>query len=130
MELTGQELTERVLRHLAAAEAKESNPWLRDDLRISWITTKWAQSGVPDWSLHGDQPPYAAATWQVLHCRPDQVWPRIVASRKAKLGSEYALWYDASDNLRADVPLPTKAASSPKKPCASERRTRRREDAA
>src|SRR5437899_11989966 len=32
------ELTERVLARLEKAERKESDPWLRDDIRIAWIT--------------------------------------------------------------------------------------------
>lgn len=92
------EWTERVLLRLEKAEKKEIDPWLRDDIRIAWITTRWSQNGVPDWSLHADQTPYAAATWQVLHCAPSEVWPRIVAARKTKLGSEYSRWYDANDN--------------------------------
>jgi hypothetical protein len=112
------EMTERVLTYLESAEKKEIDPWLRDDIRIAWITTQWSQHGVPDWSWHRDSPPYVAATYQVLHCRPEQVWPRIEAQRKAQLGAMYAeLWGGA-------------ASSSPRKPVQSEKRAQRREAAA
>lgn len=107
---------ERVLLQIEQAERKESNPWLKDDYRISWITVKWAQSGVPDWSWHKNSPPHVAATYQVLHCPPDEVWSRIEARRRANLGSEYAYFYPES--------------SSRKKPCATEHRHARRKEAA
>lgn len=89
--------TERVLARLTDAEKKEVDPWYRDDLRIAWITTRWSQHGIPSWSLHGYATPYVAATWQVLHCHPDQVWPRILANREAKLGKLHQqIWGEAS----------------------------------
>jgi hypothetical protein len=112
------DLAERVLVYLEKAEKKEIDPWLRDDIRIAWITVSWAQRGVPEWSWHRDSSPHVAATYQVLRCHPDQVWPRIVALRKVNLGSMYSLMFD-------DVAIP----ASPKKPCASERRTRGRQAA-
>lgn len=118
------DLAERVLVRLEQAEKKEIDPWLRDDLRIAWITVQWSQRGVPGWFWRGSSlPPHVAATYQVLDCHPDAVWPRIVAKRKEKLGREYSRWYDEHD-------LPVLAASSPKKPCASERRGTNRKKAA
>jgi hypothetical protein len=89
--------TERVLEYLESAQKKEIDPWLRDDYRIAWITTSWALEGVPEWAWHADRGPHAAATYQVLGCLPDEVWPRIVAARHAKLGSLYAtIWGEQS----------------------------------
>jgi len=114
--------TESVLQYLSEAEKKETDPWRRDDYRIAWITTLWSQKGVPEWSWHRDSPPYVAATYQVLRCHPDQVWPRIVAQRKLKLGSAYASFFPAAAaDEQSRLPLPAK------KPCASERQVRRRE---
>jgi hypothetical protein len=108
----GWEFTERVLVYLEQSEKKEIDSWLRDDLRIAWITVKWSQSGVPDW-VWLKESPYVSATFQVLQCRPDDVWPRIVAKRKEKLGCEYARFFS---------PVETSA----KKPCVRERRRTRR----
>lgn len=117
------EWTERVLVHLERAEKKEIDPWLRDDVRIAWITVGWSQRGVPESAWHRESSPHVAATYQVLHCLPDQVWPRIVAARKAKLGAEYDAYYDEHGNWRVDPAVRALAvASSPKKPCVSERR--------
>lgn len=89
-------LAERVLVRLEQAEKKEIDLWLRDDIRIAWITTAWSQSGVPQWFWRGSSlPPHVAATYQVLDCHPDAVWPRIVAQRKAKLGPCYQQFFGA-----------------------------------
>jgi hypothetical protein len=97
-------LAERILVRLEKAEQRETDAWYRDDIRIAWITTLWSQNGVPEWSWHRDSSPHVAATYQVLHCRPDEVWPLIEARRKAMLGAEYSEIFPA-------------AASVPKKPC-------------
>lgn len=108
------QLTERVLAYLETAEKKEIDPWLRDDVRIAWITVDWSQYGVPESSWHRNSPPHSAATYQVLQSLPDEVWPRIVAKRKEKLGSEYSRFYDHNDLWRggdADwLTLPPKKA--------------------
>src|ERR1035441_8444216 len=65
-ERPGVEWTYRILLQLEKAEKKEIDPWLRDDIRIAWITTRWAQHGIPEWSWRRDSPPYVAATYQVL----------------------------------------------------------------
>jgi len=88
-------LSERVLVRLETAERKESDPWLRDDIRIAWITVLYASRGNPQ--------PHIDATYQVLGIHPDKVWPAICARRAALLGS----------------------ASSPKKPCAGTKAERR-----
>lgn len=115
-ERPGVERTDRILLYLEQAEKKEIDPWLRDDIRIAWITTRWSQHGIPSWSLHGYATPYVAATWQVLHCHPEQVWPRIVAQREAKLGALHEKVWGA--------------ASSPRKPVQSVRLRKTRRDSA
>jgi len=91
------QITEGILQYLAKAEKEENNPWFRDDIRIAWITTRWSQHGVPDWCLRRGFSPYVAATYQVLHCAPEEVWPNIEAARRAKLGSLYSeFWGEAS----------------------------------
>lgn len=124
------DLSDRVLAYLEREEKHERNPSLRDDYRIAWITTQWSQHGVPEWSLHGDASPYVAATFQVLHCHPSEVWPNIVAQRKAKLGAEYSTMYDENDLLRKEDLLAGLSLSPPKKPAQSERQTAREKFAA
>jgi hypothetical protein len=98
--------------YLEKAGNKETDQWLRDDLRIAWITVKWASEGVPEWAWHADRGAYAAATYQVLHCLPDEVWPHIVAERHAKLGSLYAsIWGEEVSSPRKPVQsVPLKSA--------------------
>lgn len=67
-----------VLEYLASAEAAEEDVWLRDDVRIAWITVLYASQGSPI--------PHIAATYQVLGLHPDKVYPAIVARRAALLG--------------------------------------------
>jgi len=85
-------LTDRVLARLEQFEKHERDPWLRDDIRISWITVLWAARGVPVWCWHRNDPPHVAATFQVLNLHPDKVWPTILARRAALLGKEQAKW--------------------------------------
>jgi hypothetical protein len=92
-------LSERVLVYLEKCERKESDPWLRDDIRIAWITVLYASRGNPQ--------PHIDATYKVLGLHPDKVWPAICARRAALLSS----------------------ASSPKKPCAGTKDERRKEAA-
>lgn len=97
-------ILERVLSRMAWQEAtEERNPHLRADRRIAWITVKWAES-VPASSDYALLSPFVAATFAVLHCHPDEVWPRRLANRQARLGAEYSDWYDAAGNLRPDAP--------------------------
>jgi len=100
-------LAERVLRRLEAAEDKEPNPHLRDDIRIAWITVLYAS--------RGNRQPFVDATYQVLGLHPDKVWPAILARRTALLGVE---------ELMLDI-----SQAPPKKPCTSERDPRRKKAA-
>jgi hypothetical protein len=93
---------ERVLVYLEQTERKEIDPWLRDDIRIAWITTLYAS--------RGNSQPHIDATYRVLGCHPDQVWERILERRKAQCGSLYAQVWGG--------------ASSPKKPVQSEKSVR------
>jgi hypothetical protein len=99
------EFSARVLSRLEQAEKVESNPHLRDDVRIAWITTLFA--------FREESEPFVQASYRVLGLHPDKVWPAIEAKRHAKLGADYPNFYAAN-----------RGASSPKKPVQSERRLR------
>jgi hypothetical protein len=99
----------RVLLRLEKAEKDESNPHLRDDIRIAWVTCLYAERNEPK--------PHERATLAVLGILPDQVWPRILANRKAKLGDEFSRWYEPDGSPLADKkpPVPSPSKSSQRK---------------
>ena len=74
----GARLTNSILAYLASCEAGEYNPWVRDDLRISWITVLYASNGNPI--------PHIEATYRVLGLHPDKVYQAILDRREALLG--------------------------------------------
>lgn len=71
-------LAERVLLRLEKAEQRESDVWLRDDIRIAWITVLEAS--------RGNSQPHIDATYRVLGLHPDKVWQAILDRRAALLG--------------------------------------------
>ena len=60
----------RIIAYLFEAEKRESNPWLRDDLRVARSTLQYAHQGDPDpsriafVSYFGTQPEKAITYWQ------------------------------------------------------------------
>lgn len=94
-------LIDRVLSRLSEAEQREANLHLKQDYRQAWITASYAQR-MSD--------AFVQASYAIYGKHPDQIWPSIVADRKARLGAEYSDWYDAADMPRPDVPA--KAPSS------------------
>ena len=99
----------RVLLRLEKAEKEESNPHLRDDVRIAWVTCLYAARNEPK--------PHERATLAVLGILPDQVWPKILANRQARLGTEFSRWYEADGSPLADKkpPVPASSKSSQRK---------------
>lgn len=97
-------MSERVLAYLEVCEKTETDPWRRDDLRISWLTVLWSARGVPQWTFRADARPFEAAVWQVLQRHPDQVWSDICGRRRDKLGAMYAEFYDEAGSWRPDPP--------------------------
>jgi hypothetical protein len=67
-----------ILDYLASAELREEDVWLRDDIRIAWVTVLNASQG--------SQSPHIEASYRVLGLHPDKVWPAILARREALLG--------------------------------------------
>lgn len=76
----GARITNSVLAYLAQREADEHDPWVRDDIRISWITVLNASEGNPI--------PHICATYAVIGLHPDKVWPAIQARREYWLGKK------------------------------------------
>jgi hypothetical protein len=73
-----QPLVHRILSRLSQAQAKEPDPWLRDDLEIARLIVAHAARGdavlcTPD----------VLATYEVLGLHPEKVWPAMQARHKA-----------------------------------------------
>lgn len=71
--------SERVLAYLASAERSEDDVWLRDDIRIAWITVLYAANGYSE--------PAVSATYQVLGLHPNKVYAAILERDRAILGT-------------------------------------------
>lgn len=65
----GERQSEAVLAYLAAAEAHEEDVWLRDDIRLSWLTVLRAAAGHSDpwrysfWTMFGKVPEKVIPIW-------------------------------------------------------------------
>ena len=77
-----EELSDRVLARLLQAEIHEPLAYFKDDYRIAWLIVHFCRTGEPV-----ECTPQVLATYRVLGCHPDQVWPRIIARRQAMLGN-------------------------------------------
>ena len=88
-----------ILDYLAWAESAEADVWLRDDIRIAWITVSFAAQGY--------EQPHVAATYQVLGLHPSKVYAAISERRKSILGPEFV----GHESAMASLP-PKKAVSS------------------
>jgi hypothetical protein len=94
-------VSERVCARLVQAEAHEPNTSLRSDYRQAFICVSLAAKNNPQ--------AFVDASYAVQRCHPDQVWPRIVAQRKAMLGKEYPDFFFLSNDMpRPDVKRDTK----------------------
>lgn len=96
--------TRRVLDYLWSAENRETDPWLKDDLRQAWICLRFAARRVPN--------PFVLSSYAMYGIHPDQLPAKIEARRRAQLGSYYEIFH---------------GSSSPKKPVRSERDPKWRE---
>lgn len=104
-------LSRRVLARLWTAEVREVNPHFQADLRIAWITVLLAS--------RGELQPHVAASYAVLGKHPSRIWPSILAQRRALLGREYPLFYDADGNWKPEPLSDPFAGQSPRKPVQS-----------
>jgi hypothetical protein len=102
-----QDLPGRILVRVEESEKRESDPWLRDDLRQSWISlsTYWRGQFPTFWEAFVD------ASYRMYGLHPDAVWPSIMAKRQAKLGSLYSVVHQPNDLSQVEdssVGLPPK----------------------
>lgn len=89
-------LSFHVMAYLEKAERKEENVWLKEDIRQAWTVCSMAERGMPD--------PFVQSSYKIYGIHPDDVWPAIMARRRAKLGKEFSAWYDAAGNLKPETP--------------------------
>jgi len=90
---------------LEKAELAESEIWYRQDYRQAFICVSLAS--------RGDAQPFVESSYRIYGKHPDRVWPHILALRKAKLGREFPDCYNASGNLKPDIPKKTSAPVTP-----------------
>jgi hypothetical protein len=100
-------LVDRVLARLVQAEAHAETVPGRQHWRQCFITVSLAAKGSPI--------PFVESSLICYGLHPDKLWPAIVARRKAELGTEYSLWYDAAGNLRPDAPKKDSASTRERK---------------
>ncbi len=99
----GVSLSDRILARLALAEARAVDVWIKDDLRQSFLTVYLAAEGNPI--------PFVEASYRCYGVHPEKLFLRITEMRKATLGPEYELWFDAAGNLRPDAPKKSSSSS-------------------
>jgi hypothetical protein len=95
----------RILDRLWEAERCEPDIHLRSDYRQAFITVSLASKGNTE--------PFLSASYAVYGIAPEKVWPRIMADRKAKLGKEFADWFDVAGILKPDIPKKTSLPVTP-----------------
>ena len=115
--LRGARLSERVLFQLALAETNEIDPWLRDDIRISWLTVLHCAEGISQ--------PWEYAFWRYLGKHPDKLIPIFVerAEKHAAMnepevsqaGALPVLYQSAAQELALPPKKPVSKVASPRK---------------
>lgn len=95
--------TDRILARLALAESRELNPALRADIRQAWIIVFLAAKDDPQ--------PLITSSYEMFGTHPDNVFTRIQAERRAKLGQEFSDWYDSAGNLKPELPKKSSQSS-------------------
>jgi hypothetical protein len=89
----------RIIDQLLDAENAELNPHRKDDYRQARIIIGLCREGNPD--------PLVTSSYRMYGVHPDLVFVAIREIRKAKLGDEYADFYDENGCLipqRLDIP--------------------------
>jgi hypothetical protein len=95
----------RILDRLEEAESSEPDIHLRSDYRQAFICVSLAS--------RGEAQPFVESSYRIYGIHPDKVWPQIMANRRAKLGKEFADWFDQAGNLKPDIPKKTSLPMTP-----------------
>lgn len=91
-----QDRTWAVLEYLAWAESAEQDRWLKDDIRLAWITVLLAARGYPE--------PWELAFWQTFGKRSHKLIPEFVAraERARTFGDLHNWWAEEITKARAN----------------------------
>ena len=95
----------RILDRLEEAERAEPDIHLRSDYRQAFICVSLVSKG--------EAQPFVQSSYKIFGKHPDMVWPHILDTRKAKLGEEFADWFDQAGNRKPDIPKKTSLPSTP-----------------
>ena len=95
----------RILDRLWEAERSEPDIWFRQDYRQAFICVSLASRCEPQ--------PFITSSYRIYGSHPDDVWPKIMANRKARLGKEFLDWYDQAGSLKPDIPKKTSVPLTP-----------------
>ena len=99
---------DRILSRLALIEAKEEDAHLKTDCRIAWFTVRFCQTGEAV-----ECTPAVLASYKVLGCHPDHVWPRITQRRNWVLGAPKSIQLGrVKSNLASHTDTLTKASQA------------------
>jgi hypothetical protein len=93
----------RALAGLIQCEAhanKEQDLEWSQDCRQAWIALYKITKG----EFSTFRAANVSTCYQIYGKHPDELPAAITAKRKAQLGAQYSLWYDANGNLRPDIP--------------------------
>jgi hypothetical protein len=91
----------RILDRLWEAERSEPDIHLRSDYRQAFICVSLASRGEPE--------PFITSSYRIYGSHPDEVWAKVMANRRSKLGKEFADWFDAAGNRKPDIRKKTSA---------------------
>jgi len=89
-----QSLSDRVLTYLESAEADESYPSLRQDVRQASTVVSLAAKDHPQ--------PFVTSSYLFYGTPPERVFVKLTAMRKSRLGKEYDKWFDVAGNLKPE----------------------------
>lgn len=64
----------------------------------------WSPQSTNLQILSGGLQPFVEASYRIFGTHPDDVWPKIMANREARLGKEFGEWFDQAGNLQPDLP--------------------------
>lgn len=100
----GPSQTDRIAAYLVQQEAHEPHSSLKQDIRQAQICILLAE--------RGSSQPFVDSSYACHGTHPDNVWQKVMANRRDRLGKEFKDWYYADGTMRPDVPKKLAARSN------------------